>query len=513
MNRKLAIHAIEELIQVGVEEFVICPGGRNAPLAELIATSGLAHSFGYEERSSAFYALGIARKRRGPVAIVVTSGTAAGELLPAVMEAYYTSVPLILVTADRPRRYRGTNAPQTAEQPGLYGVYCPTQIDVEGDERFSLGKWNLLSPVHLNICFEEPAVEEAPHCFPSPQKKEAGLPVASLKEWDAFQHNLKRPLAIVSTLAQKDRAQVIDFLEKWNAPVYIEGVSGIRTEKRLETLRVTHPRLSAHDGVLRIGGVPTHRIWRDLEDAKGNIKVLSITEHPFSGLSLRPYVHTDISQFLKGLPLSNEWEIDTAFYENERSLYFALQEIMAEEPCAEPSLVFRLSQIIPEKSLFYLGNSLPIRLWDLTADYNGPELDIQASRGLNGIDGQLACFLGLAEKNQKNFALVGDLTALYDFAAGWFWQQIPESAVIFVMNNRGGRIFSRRFKNQLFQHPHDLEFEHFAKFWKMPYQRWEEISEIAPPAGLIEIVPDAAATVRFFEKWDMAVKGGILCLK
>lgn len=507
MNRKLAIHVIEELLRAGVEEFILCPGARNAPLVQLISTSSLKHSYAYEERSGAFYALGIARRTDKPVAIIVTSGTAAAELLPATMEAYYTSVPLVLVTADRPRSHRGCNTPQAAEQVGLFGCYAPLAFDLEGDETFSLATWSKRSPLHLNVCFEDPAVDDLPYSF----IQKARYPSSSLPEGDPeivrrFFNDVRSPLVVVNALPKKDRPSVIKFLETLKAPVYLEGVSCLRNTPALKPYQVVHPKLEQHDAILRIGGVPTHRMWRDLEDV--SLKVLSITEHPFSGLGGAPFVWTDIGSYLDQIEIEGEWEYD---FEWQQFLGSSLLELFQEEPEAEPSFIHFLSKKIPPDSLVYLGNSLPIRTWDLASCSEEKSLEVQASRGLNGIDGQLSCFLGLCEEARENFAIVGDLTALYDFAAGWF--DAPYSA-IFVVNNKGGKIFSRRFKSPVFQHAHTLDFEHFAKFWKMDYQCWETIPENGNLSGFIELSPDPLATARFWQKWDALTKNvPRLCLK
>lgn len=507
MNRKLAIHVIEELIKQGVEEFVLCPAGRNAPFVHLLSHSSLSCSNWPEERSAAFFALGVARRTNRPVAIFTTSGTASGELLPAVMEAYYSSIPLILVTADRPRRYRGSNAPQSAEQVGLFGVYAPFSFDIEGEERCSLVEWSGRSPLHLNVCFEEPKDDPFPfslnmetHSFHN------AAPLSNspaLLEWSA---KCKKPLVVVSTLAKKTREATVSFLQALGAPVYLEGISGLRNDKRLEDLQVVAPRLNQHDAVLRVGGVPTHRFWRDLEDMQGQISVLSITENPFSGLSWAPFVHTDIEGYLRQNLISKSWDFPEEFYERQNSIRMILQELIEEEPMAEPSLMHNLSLRIPQNALVYLGNSLPIRNWDLTASYHDATLDIQATRGLNGIDGQLSCFFGLCKPKQSNIAILGDLTALYDFAGCWYAKALNGNFTIVVVNNRGGQIFSRKFQNPAFINPHRLNFEHFAKFWNMPYQLWEEVPNKGKMNGLIELAPEKEATNRFWEKWDERTK-------
>ena len=146
------IAAARELIArvraLGVEEFVVCGGSRNAPLIVALADS---RTFSFvDERSAAFFALGRSKRDDKPVAVVTTSGTAVAELLPATVEAYYSGTPLVLITADRPARFRGTGAPQTIEQVGIFGSYAATGIE----------KWSGRQPLHLNVEFDEPLIDE-----------------------------------------------------------------------------------------------------------------------------------------------------------------------------------------------------------------------------------------------------------------------------------------------------------------------------------------------------------------
>jgi len=141
-NVDVARQLLDQVRSLGVEDFCVCSGSRNAPL---IAAVDRAYSF-VDERSAGFFAVGRAKRDEKPVAVITTSGTAVAELLPAAVEAYYSGVPLVLITADRPARYRGTGAPQAIEQEQIFGVYAERSIE----------KWNRRMPLHINIEFDEP---------------------------------------------------------------------------------------------------------------------------------------------------------------------------------------------------------------------------------------------------------------------------------------------------------------------------------------------------------------------
>ena len=167
-NLAAARAIIERLRGAGVTDFCVCGGSRNAPLLAVLAELAVGRSplagepsaangqqptvnvFSFvDERAAAFFALGRAKRDGKPVAVITTSGTAAAELLPAAIEAYYSGAALVLITADRPARFRGTGAPQSIEQPGLFGVYAAT--DFPG--------WNRRVPLHLNVEFDEPLID------------------------------------------------------------------------------------------------------------------------------------------------------------------------------------------------------------------------------------------------------------------------------------------------------------------------------------------------------------------
>src|SRR5437660_6928154 len=158
-NLAAARRVIGLVRELGVETFCVCGGSRNAPLiASLSVEAGFSrpvpaeagtHTYSFvDERSAAFFALGRARLTERPVAVITTSGTAAAELLPAAIEAHYSGVPLILITADRPARYRGTGAPQAIEQEEIFGIYAARDA----------ATWTRPGPLHINVEFDEPLI-------------------------------------------------------------------------------------------------------------------------------------------------------------------------------------------------------------------------------------------------------------------------------------------------------------------------------------------------------------------
>ncbi len=150
-NIAVARAVIERVRRAGAIDFCVCGGSRNAPLVAVLGSMPEVRLISFfDEHSAAFFALGRVKRDGRPVAVVTTSGTAAAELLPATIEAYYSGVPLVLITADRPARFRGTGAPQAIEQCGLFGVYAATEIE----------QWTGRVPLHINVEFDEPLIDE-----------------------------------------------------------------------------------------------------------------------------------------------------------------------------------------------------------------------------------------------------------------------------------------------------------------------------------------------------------------
>jgi 2-succinyl-5-enolpyruvyl-6-hydroxy-3-cyclohexene-1-carboxylate synthase len=519
-NAQLAKQVLEEVISQGVYEFCLCPGARNAPLFyPLVRSSHIQIYYWPEERSAAFFALGRIKATGRPIAVVTTSGTAAAELLPAAMEAHYTGLPLVLMTADRPRRFRGTGAPQSAEQVGLFSCYAHEMQDLAEGDKCHLDNWKRQGPIHLNLCFEEPTdCDSQTICLgPSQESNTCQAPIRNFYPDERFLAFLKQtrfPLVVVGALPSSLREAAIHFLLHLNAPVYAEGISGIREEPRLEPLRIKrieHIWSFAEqydypiDGILRLGGVPTARLWRDLENKSGQISICSISENPFSGLSWADIIHTPLAPFFAWahtLKISR-MNIYSKWKRADHAAHQALLTLFKEEPLAEASLIHALSAKIPIGSKIYLGNSLPIREWDQAATYQSRGFQMACNRGVNGIDGQMATFLGYCSAEQENWSILGDLTVLYDLVAPWITSQLSSiTANVVLVNNGGAGIFARMFASPAFQNRHELTFEPFAQFWGWHYERWNSIPEcLSSSKGgrIIELVPNSQSTERFLE--------------
>jgi 2-succinyl-5-enolpyruvyl-6-hydroxy-3-cyclohexene-1-carboxylate synthase len=535
MNISWSTEILQNLAHHGVRDVVFCAGARNSPLiAVLSQTDSFRRYSFFEERSAGFFALGIARRTGRSVAIITTSGTAVAELLAPTIEAFHTGVPLILVTADRPRRLRGTGAPQSIDQTGIFAKFVEKEFDLENGEMFSLDQWDQRSPVHLNICFDEPLLDTPVTPFTAdPSQNDTdyrGHAAArsrasntdSTARLEKFLESEGGLLVVVGTLeTQAERSSVARFLSMLRAPAYLESTSGLRESAASEMHGLDLKQLSLRSGervlawglkeklftrVLRIGGIPTVRIWRNLEDPTVPVRTLSISSLPFSGLSRGEMICAPIAELLGSVSPANQVrsiQIETLLAKD-REASSELERLLESEPHSEPALIRSLSRLIPADALVYVGNSLPIREWDLAADYARP-FAVEANRGVNGIDGQVSTFLGIADESRENWAVIGDLTALYDLPGPWALEaREPLKTRIVVVNNGGGQIFRRIFRNSLFENRHSISFEPWATLWGLSYERWTQVPSTVPVAKavIIELVPNEEATQKFWDGYD-----------
>jgi 2-succinyl-5-enolpyruvyl-6-hydroxy-3-cyclohexene-1-carboxylate synthase len=525
-NQALAVAAIERLLSAGVRTFCVCPGGRNAPLVDALDAlpPGVADVLPFfDERSAGFFALGRARRDSSPVAIVTTSGTAAAELLPPMVEGYYSSVPVVALTADRPRACRGSGAPQAIEQVNLFGTYATVSLDAEHPDE--LNAWpSFDGPGHINLCFAEPLLADWDAAF-VPDGGRAGVspgeaPAASSagKVWDeapasptsgsqqadvdAFLTAVRSPLVIVGGLPGRGDAEAAQrFCHALGAPVLAEASSGVRRGTLPGLLRSGDDAArrgfeqGLFDSVVRVGDVPSFRVWRDL-DLSLRVPVLSVSRKRWRGLTRGTHVQVPAGAPLPlEVPVSRPPAAGSAELVGwDRRLAGAADRLLQSLPQSEPALVRRLSEIVPAGSFVYLGNSLPIREWNRFATLADREFLMGENRGANGIDGQVASFLGWARPDVENWAVVGDLTALYDLSALWALRHLEAYRLrIVVVNNGGGRIFQRMYRNQRFQNRHQTGFAAWASMWGADYYDGLPSGAIGASA-VIELRPDEAET-------------------
>jgi 2-succinyl-5-enolpyruvyl-6-hydroxy-3-cyclohexene-1-carboxylate synthase len=484
-----------------VETIVICAGARNAPLVMALQKEDFKIVHFFEERSAAFFSLGLMKSSNKPVAIVTTSGTAVAEVLPAAIEATYQGLPLIIVSADRPKSYRQSGAPQAIEQVGLFSHYVSETYDLDVySEDFNLN-WNPQKPIHLNLCFDEPLID---------LRSENQVHKVTVTEtpFARKMHStpeIQNPMLIVGELKKHQVKPVIDFILKHQVPVYAESLSQLRHREELKPYLIFSSDILVKrvfqekivESVIRVGGVPTLRFWRDLESsAFSQIQVYHFSDLSYSGLAR----NSTLFQFdqLRNLKVVSSVEPLQKIKSRDHDSQIKKHSLIQRYPKGEPALVFELSKFSSENPI-YLGNSLPIRHWDqFTCERSTA---VYANRGANGLDGQVSTYLGWSEQFANSFCFIGDLTALYDLASLGLTNQLQKNKrSIVVMNNFGGQIFKRIFKNDLFLNSHQTQFQNWAALWGWAYSK--KLIESDDLNTIIELQPDTEQTKLFWDEWD-----------
>ncbi len=471
---------VSELLEGGLGAACVSPGSRSTPVALALARSaGVPVHVHLDERSSAFFALGLARATGRPVAVVCTSGTAVPNLFPAVVEAAMSHAPLVLLTADRPPELRGVGANQTIDQVGMFGAYARFAADAPVPEAGAGPFWRSLGaravaeaagpppgPVHLNLPFREPLVptgtpvDLGPDAPPRPSAafgegpdEEVVADVAGL----LLRHERSVVLAGGLAPAPPDRGEAtasFETLGRW--PVLAEPHAEAALRRPALALAAGQHLLSdpafvranPPEVVLQVGAPPTSRAGQALAALAGTLVVVA-AEAGRSDPSGRPARHVDADPraFLRALarslppPARTEWA--GRWRQADRAARAAVDAVLDgnDEPF-EGRVARDLFAAMPDGSTLFAGSSMPIRDLDAYAlPRAGGSVRVMANRGASGIDGSVSTVLGIAASGAPTFGLIGDLALLHD-AAGLLWAARRGRPAVFVVpNNRGGGIF------------------------------------------------------------------------
>jgi len=498
---QLARSVVGSLIRAGVTDVVLAPGSRNAPLAFAAydaAGAGLLRLHTrIDERTAGFLALGLARTG-APAAVMCTSGTAVANLHPAVLEAAHAGVPLVVVTADRPARLRGTGANQTTDQVGVFGPLVAT-LDLDEAADWVMG-WG---PTHLNVQLDEPLVPD-----------DRWVPDVTTGE----RPQEMRP-AIFETIAPGPRTVVVagddagpparTLAEQANWPLLAEPTSGSRTGSN--PLRCYRLLLDGDLGQ-RIERVVVHghpTLSRPVSRLLARDDVTVLDGGSRGVWSERPFPVAQ--RFISGRP-SVEDPDDPAWLEEwraaDRSVSRQLDALLADEADLTPyEVAGAVSRALPPEGLLVVGASSPIRDLDLmVAPYAvGDRRKVIGNRGLSGIDGTISTAIGAAlgrPSTSRAFALMGDVTFLHD-ANGLVLgpHEARPDLTLVVVNDDGGSIFAMLEQgaeayadryDALFGTPHGVDLAALCAATRTPHWRVESLPELeqalAAPNGGIEVV-------------------------
>jgi 2-succinyl-5-enolpyruvyl-6-hydroxy-3-cyclohexene-1-carboxylate synthase len=511
LNYLAAAVVVEELYRHGIRDFILSPGARSAPLALAIARHpGVNTTVVLDERSAAFYALGISKFNRIPAVLICTSGSAGAHYLPAVIEASHSEIPLIVITADRPYELHYTGSNQTVEQEGFYGnfVECVRTIPpvVSPDDlTFVLRTISAVlqasraaKPVHLNFQFRTPLIASSPEPISLPvrfrQWLEGGEPLCT---YSTDSSSFQLDADIVERLTRAQRGLVIagsidspseqlalrHFVEAIQWPCLIEKAAGVTASYPHVVPLLPQEAVTGVYGfpdlVVHFGRLPTNAssLGYLTSQTCPCIQVGSSDQRqdPSGFVTHRVCGSVDevaplIARYLGESALLTEFKAL-------RVLYDSVVQGISQDPSFSEIQVLNstLSQLPPDTTL-YVGNSLPIRLINLAAATES-NVVVGAHRGASGIDGTLAITAGWARSSLTPVVLlVGDLTFIHDHASLGLLSEVPVCCTVVVINNGGGRIFdtlptlnqSAEFES-LFLTPQKISIEGIASLYEVPY--------------------------------------------
>ena len=551
---------IDGLVSAGVRHVVISPGSRSTPLALVCERHPQVRTWiQVDERSAAFFALGLAKADHLPAAVIATSGSAPAHWYPAVIEANESATPLLLLSADRPPELHGCGANQTTDQEQLFGSHVRAfhQLQTPSpeprllDEIRRLGRQVALTacsplpgPVHLNIPFREPLVPgEGGWCTKGAEVDvEPATPFApSVDDGEVRQLAAvlsgKRGVIICGPEAYSDgfAAAVSALARQLDAPILADPLSGLRFGDHYSDLIISrydsflrrkafaadHPP----DWVLRFGAMPVSRALASfLESSRqsrhilvdGNSRrrdPLHLTETTVAGDPAR-----FCQQLGQALPALDNAQWLDAFRQEERRA----EQLATRHGSSEAGIIQHCMEQLPDGSRLFSSNSMPIRDLDSFSGAGEKRLRLMANRGVSGIDGNLSTLLGIAAASGGapgiTLGLIGDLAFFHDMNGLLMARGVD--AIIVLMNNNGGTIFHHLPQSGLpeFERvwltPTHLAFSNVAQLYGLGYRQVSTLGEFEralakalpqPGVRLIEVVVDASESLDQHRRYWQAV--------
>lgn len=519
-NTAWARALVDELARAGVREVVLAPGSRSTPLVMAFAADGrFRPRVHLDERSAAFFALGVGKASGVPAVVLTTSGTAAANVYPAVIEASTAEVPLLVVTADRPPRHRGADANQTIDQVRMFGGYVREFFEapeptLEGPSlrhlRSVVGRAVAAAvgapagPVHVNVPFDKPLEPvEVPESFSvahplAAHGRAGGEPFVgvlaaraqpSAPELEALREEIRSGEGVIVVGPSPEPARVGPAVKELAAatgfPVLADPLSGARFGPAAGAHCVAAYDLFLRDAavadrlrpsvVLRVGTSPTSAAlleWLQRHDGVPQIVIDAGGRWKDHLATATRYVRADPAETMRALAAratrtaSTSWEdlwrrVESAALEALGGLRGTLMEAEVWGPVLAS---------LSEGCTLFVSNSMPIRDLDAVGLPREEGLDVLANRGASGIDGVVSTAFGVASQRRgTTVCVLGDMAFFHD-QNGLLWSREDDTAVVFVLvDNDGGGIFHAlpiaqhepQF-TRYFATPHGLDFGHAA---------------------------------------------------
>lgn len=496
---------VDELARAGLKHVVLAPGSRNTSLVLAFAKHEHLQKYSHlDERSAAFFALGLALATDAPTAVVCTSGTAAANFFPAIVEAHQSCVPLLVLTADRPPELRHSGANQTIDQIKLYGDYALWFVDASlpeadpptvairnlrtlANRAYARANGIRKGVVHINLPFRKP-LEPTPvegdslEVEPNPYPKEAlsaGRPFTLISQGDLYPSNAQTnelvkwvqesPWGVIIAGPNAIRHSPNPFLRMSHVtgyPILAEPTSGLRYCDTISDRVIGSYNLLSLDGdflspnmIIQFGDVPTsNALLTYLGKVRPKHRVL-FTEngewrddlHTLTAvIQARPAQVIDkLDRHLSSLMDDGDYMPDATWTDRLNRMDKATWQIVEDEiqngDYFDGGVVYDVIDLIPPESSLFAGNSLPIRHLDQFGKPVNKRIYGYANRGASGIDGNISTALGIgaARRDHPLVAIIGDVTFYHDMNGLLAVHRCGVPVTIVLLNNNGGGIFHR----------------------------------------------------------------------
>lgn len=515
-NRRWAALLLETLVRHGVRHVCIAPGSRSTPLTLAAAAnrSFVCHTH-FDERGLGHLALGLAKATREPVAVIVTSGTAAANLYPSLIEAGLTGERLVFITADRPPELINCGANQAIRQQGLYASHPTLNIDLPRPSPDIPARWlvstldsamaRLLNgALHINCPFAEPLYggDEQQYAEWSaalgdwwqgthPWLREMD-PHQVLQQPDWFFWRQKRGVIVAGRMSAAEGVQLAEWAETLGWPLIGDTLSQTGQPLPCADLWLANPQarqvLENAQLVVQFGSSLTSKRllqWQEQCRAEEYWLIDSLPGRLDPAHHRGRRIRSSVAEWLELHPAQPRslWAGELSELAGEA---FAATSDYLTNRFGEAQLAHRLSELLPENGQLFLGNSLIVRLIDALAQLPAG-YPVFSNRGASGIDGLISTAAGVQRAAAKpTLAVVGDLSALYDLNSLALLRQCSAPTVLIVVNNNGGQIFSllptpELERQRFYCMPQNVEFSHAAAMFQLNYacpENWEQLQQV-----------------------------------
>ncbi|MCG9678499.1 2-succinyl-5-enolpyruvyl-6-hydroxy-3-cyclohexene-1-carboxylic-acid synthase [Vibrio sp. Isolate24] len=514
MNRIWSQVLLEELSRLGVSEVCIAPGSRSTPLTlEAHQNNKLKLHTHFDERGLGFLALGLAKASDKPVALIVTSGTAVANLLPAIAEAKLTGEKLVVLTADRPVELVGCGANQAINQVGIFSSHVSATLELPSPSESVALKWLLTSidqkmseqaeqggAIHINCPFPEPLygseskgifqayLDEVKTWLHSDMPYSCKVRTQSLPSLHDVSSSDKPGVIVVGSVTLEEAQQAKQLAETLGWPCLCDPQSGVSSpfahydlwlQNSTAQAVLNQARVIVQFGSRIVSKRLNQWISQQVESRQADYHYVSPQvdrnnqnhlpqTHHVVGIGV--WIESWLRERVGGKNVHYGWAKELEHYSQ---CAVALSE-QSHQSVNEIALAKSVKDL-PQPTQVFLGNSLFVRLVDMFGSM--PNLETFSNRGASGIDGLIATAAGVVRANpQPSVLFIGDTSALYDLNSLSLLTHEKTPLVIVVVNNDGGAIFDllpvpQAQKQPLYQMPHGYTFEHAAMQFGIRYQK------------------------------------------